>query len=448
MVSLAEQANADCPFCPPGTGIYWLDQINGTIGSANLDGSSPTDALIDFGPAPIGGSGVALTSIALYWGADSYIGTAKLDGSSPNKTFIPAGQNNIATSPVVSGGFIYWSGFDDIGRANIDGTSPNPLFIPGPIASASTPELATDGNYIYYPSQSNSIGRVNINGGAGNDTFIPLSTTPFYFIALNPAGTKIYWTNNDNSIGVATVTGTVLTNPLLSGLGGSNSSLRGIAVDNNFIYWAESTHDPVANSYTSVIGRANLDGTNPMPNFITIQPCQLCSTSILVSGLAVAGGGSPGALVLDADGDGIADWSDNCPYMPNGPLLGTCLGDFPQGQATCHANSDCVSGKCSLSQEDTGGLGVGSAPDGIGDACQCGDVNNDGLVNLSDKTILSRSLAGLGPYGSVGSMPGFNKCDVNGDGLCNTADKTIISRAIAGLGPGIQQKCHAATTFP
>jgi hypothetical protein len=45
-------------------------------------------------------------------------------------------------------------------------------------------------------------------------------------------------------------------------------------------------------------------------------------------------------------------------------------------------------------------------------------------------------------------MPGFNKCDVNGDGACAVNDEVIIARAIAGLGPGIQQKCHAATTFP
>jgi hypothetical protein len=104
----------------------------------------------------------------------------------------------------------------------------------------------------------------------------------------------------------------------------------------------------------------------------------------------------------------VPDLYDNCPYT---------------------ANPD---------QEDSGG-------NGIGDARRCGDVNNDGIVNIADKTILSRSLAGLSPYGSVNAMPGFNKCDMNGNGLCNLADNTIIARAIAGLGPGIQQKCTAAS---
>src|SRR5215469_18555209 len=110
---------------------------------------------------------------------------------------------------------------------------------------------------------------------------------------------------------------------------------------------------------------------------------------------------------IDTDGDGIPDAYDNCPYTPN------------------------------PDQQDSVG-------NGIGDACRCGDVNNDGLVNVSDSTILARSLAGLTPYGSVASMPGFNKCDVNGDGLCNLSDKTIISRALAALGPGTKQACPAA----
>jgi hypothetical protein len=118
--------------------------------------------------------------------------------------------------------------------------------------------------------------------------------------------------------------------------------------------------------------------------------------------------------MLDTDRDGIPDLHDNCPYTAN------------------------------PNQTDSGGVGQGSAPDGIGDACQCGDVNNDGIVTGVDRTILSRSLAGLSPYFSVNAMPGYDKCDVNGDGLCNTGDATVISRATVGLPPAIKQECPAA----
>jgi len=65
---------------------------------------------------------------------------------------------------------------------------------------------------------------------------------------------------------------------------------------------------------------------------------------------------------LDTDGDGVADAVDNCPYLAN------------------------------ANQTDTGGIGSGSAPDGIGDACQCGDANGDGRLTLADAVIVQRSL--------------------------------------------------------
>ena len=151
------------------------------------------------------------------------------------------------------------------------------------------------------------------------------------------------------------------------------------------------------------------------------------------------------SLVPDTDRDGIPDSSDNCPYTPNGPLLGTCLGNFPQGQAACHANTDCTSAMCSLNQEDTGGIGTGSPPDGIGDACQCGDVDNSGIVDNNDATLAARAALHITPFtAGVTALPGFLKCDVNNDGLCNNNDATVIRRAALGLAPAIQQKCTAA----
>ncbi|MFN8625897.1 MAG: thrombospondin type 3 repeat-containing protein [Candidatus Binatia bacterium] len=113
----------------------------------------------------------------------------------------------------------------------------------------------------------------------------------------------------------------------------------------------------------------------------------------------------------DADGDGVPDASDNCPYT---------------------ANAD---------QKDTGGIGSGSAPDGIGDVCQCGDVNGNGVVTLADSTIILRSL--LEPPTATQQNPQL--CDVGGTSGCTLADATIILRA--NLSPPtatILQRCAPA----
>jgi hypothetical protein len=149
---------------------------------------------------------------------------------------------------------------------------------------------------------------------------------------------------------------------------------------------------------------------------------------------------------LDADGDGVANSSDNCPYEPN------------------------------PTQSDVGGIGA-AAPDGIGDACQCGDVNDSGTVTGSDATVLSRAVLNLSPAFSVGGNaactaagvpatcctgPGTGSCDpgLGAAGLakcnvdatptpgvagCTSIDAIVISRALLNLSsPGIAQGCDAA----
>ncbi len=147
----------------------------------------------------------------------------------------------------------------------------------------------------------------------------------------------------------------------------------------------------------------------------------------------------------DADGDGVADSADNCPYAPN------------------------------PTQSDVGGLGA-APPDGIGDACQCGDVNDSGTITSSDATVLARALSNLSPAFSVGGNtactaagaptpcctgPGTGSCDpgLGAAGLakcnvaatptpgvagCTSSDATVISRALSTLSPGIAQGCDAA----
>jgi len=70
----------------------------------------------------------------------------------------------------------------------------------------------------------------------------------------------------------------------------------------------------------------------------------------------------------DVDGDGVLDPNDNCVYVPNGPLLGTCVIGLSAGQ-TCQGTSQ----TCSFCDQ---GMQMGSIylqrdfdSDGSGDAC-------------------------------------------------------------------------------
>ncbi len=106
--------------------------------------------------------------------------------------------------------------------------------------------------------------------------------------------------------------------------------------------------------------------------------------------------GYPAALALDRDGDGVAAAADNCPsaYNPG--------------------------------QEDRGGIGASAAPDGIGDACQCGDVTGDGRVTTADAIVVTRSL--LVPPTATLAAP--ERCNVGGSPGCSTADAAILTRAL------------------
>jgi len=103
----------------------------------------------------------------------------------------------------------------------------------------------------------------------------------------------------------------------------------------------------------------------------------------------------------DTDGDGVIDDLDNCLFA---------------------ANPD---------QLDRGGLGTGSPADGRGDACQCGDVNGDGRVTLTDAVVITRSL--LTPPTATLAHPEL--CDVGGSPSpatqnCSLTDAVILRRAL------------------
>ena len=120
-------------------------------------------------------------------------------------------------------------------------------------------------------------------------------------------------------------------------------------------------------------------------------------------------------IVADTDGDAADDGDDNCPLVSNG------------------------------TQSDVGGVATATA-DGIGDACQCGDVDDDGDVDQGDADTYRDSLAD--PLLLPLTPAGVAKCSViDGPGPCEIVDVTVIVRAleVAPLLPGIAQVCTAAT---
>jgi hypothetical protein len=106
----------------------------------------------------------------------------------------------------------------------------------------------------------------------------------------------------------------------------------------------------------------------------------------------------------DKDGDGWCDDAeesrpaDNCPDVPNPDQL------------------------------DRGGFGSGSLPDGIGDACQCGDVDGDGLVTPTDAEILFDEARGL----TTGVLHAPALADLDASGTCSGTDATILFNAFRG----------------
>ncbi len=138
----------------------------------------------------------------------------------------------------------------------------------------------------------------------------------------------------------------------------------------------------------------------------------------------------------DSDGDG---WDDGLELdLGTSPLLADTDGDgATDSQDVCPRVWD--------DQSDSGGLAtpldpLGSWPDGIGDACQCGDVSGDGVVSTLDAVSI-RAFA----LDSATFPVDLARCAASAGGTgCGLADAVIVRRALRGLLPGIAQACPAA----
>lgn len=184
--------------------------------------------------------------------------------------------------------------------------------------------------------------------------------------------------------------------PISSNLPTSTASF--INEGQNFRWIYDLDHDNVL--ITPVLGRCEVMETfgfslpysyqfQGSPGFAGVDCCawQIDSaTGISGSGQAIfyinVDGSDPANQPLDQDSDGIRDLCDNCPNVPNGPLLGSCT-TGPQAGSLCRSNQECDGGLCSFAQDD-------QDLDGEGNAC----VPEPGLVHgLAAGWILSVALA-------------------------------------------------------
>jgi len=160
------------------------------------------------------------------------------------------------------------------------------------------------------------------------------------------------------------------------------------------------TGNPAANGSAFVW---NLDAGNNLTNQFT--PASTLRDGRCAQLAALSG-------TLNGDFDSFTNDVDNCPFA---------------------TNSD---------QADSGGV-AGGGPDGIGNACQCGDTSDDGAVDAGDVTVLRRALASIAPLTKHGAA----KCRVESStAACDIVDLAVLRRRLAtpALGPGITQSCAAA----
>jgi hypothetical protein len=234
----------------------------------------------------------------VYWTDDAgNVSRANLDGTGVSNGF----YSSVAPEPVgiaSNGQFVYWSnlslvdGF--IARAPVEGGGSRFLNIGGAWGLA-----ATSSNLYWASLPGNSVGRYGLNPPGPLVQGLVSPAPMAYSVAVD--SNYIYWANSNSSngqgsIGRATLDGTVKEPNFIPNL----TDPRGVAVDGGHVYWTSFAAGSVG---SGTIGRADLDGSNATNSFITNAsgPIGLAVNS---THIYWANGGSPNNSIGRANIDG------------------------------------------------------------------------------------------------------------------------------------------------
>lgn len=233
--------------------VYWSE--NGSIGAANIDGTSPNpDYFKPPFPSDSAGPncGLAASDSYLYWVGGFGIGRVNLDGPAVPATVSP--HLNQPCGIAIDATHLYWTepGAGTIGRANLDGSAPNTALVTGLDRPCG---VAVDGSYLYWVSWR-GIGRARLDGSEPEPEFVHVAPGSCG-LAVDPQ--YLYW-GTRGAIGRVGLDGLFPQPDLIAGLGGVGA----IAVDRDHLYWNDSPEGMVY----STVGRADIDGSDVNRAFI------------------------------------------------------------------------------------------------------------------------------------------------------------------------------------
>jgi hypothetical protein len=186
-----------------------------------------------------------------------------------------AGALGALAVPAASANYVYWPniGGTSIGRMALDGSQLNNNFLPTQNASTGDElnAVAVDSHYIYWAhgnSSTGAIGRAKLDGTDVQPSFIPHSAGVDDAFGVAVTATHLYWiSDNGAAIGRADISG-ANPNPDFVTL---PPSPCGLAADNNFLYFSAGS---------AAVGRVPIGGGTPENDFIPVPNGKDCGVAV------------------------------------------------------------------------------------------------------------------------------------------------------------------------
>ena len=267
--------------------IYWTNIDTQTMGRAKLNGTGVELGFLDVTRGPM-----TVDARHIYWVTGKNgdkVARARIDGTGIDRSYVTGIASEVCgrvcagyvLDVAVGAGHIYGAGVLGIGRAKLDGTGVDPDFIPGAAGGGSS--LAVGADHIYWTEgagYAGTIGRANLDGTGVNEQFISgLGAGVNRVVDIAADAGHLYWSYYScparpctGAIGRANLDGSGVDQNFINLALGIEPPLpmpsqgavaRGLAVDDNHIYWN--------NWFEGTIGRANLDGTGVDSQFLSVD---------------------------------------------------------------------------------------------------------------------------------------------------------------------------------